>query len=499
MSRGAGRRSESDSLRPLPVLLGADSPDWLASVVLPRRRSASRGRPQRPARSPSTRCAPTRSAPTATRAPSTPVDRPAGRRRRALRQRPRPQRRDAAVAREHPHRPPADRARRARQRRLPLPGEPTTTLATLLKARGYRTGAFVSAFPLDSRFGLARGFDVYDDRFVDARRGPRSSSRNDAARETVALPRPLARRAATATRRGSAGCTSTSRTCRTTPPEPSPRASPASRTTARSRRPTRRSRRCSQPILAPARRGAHARRRHLAITASRSASTARRPTASSPTRRRCRVPLVALPAAACFRPRDVERRRLRHVDSLPTMLDALGAAGRHPASPAAACCRRGRRSSSDARRDLLRGAVGVAQPRLGAAARRLSKANEVHRAADARALRPAARSRASSATWRRREPQRRRRAARALLRDVGRGDVTRAAETPEARERLRALGYSLDAPGGAGEAALHRSRRPQAPHRASTTSCRRSSGSTCRAGCASALARAGRSLPSVRR
>ena len=42
------------------------------------------------------------------------------------------------------------------------------TLATWLKARGFRTGAFVSAFPLDSRFGLARGFDEYDDRFVDA-------------------------------------------------------------------------------------------------------------------------------------------------------------------------------------------------------------------------------------------------------------------------------------------------------------------------------------------
>jgi len=48
---------------------------------------------------------------------------------------------------------------------------PTTidTLATLLKARGYRTGAFVSAFPLDSRFGLDRGFDIYDDAFVGAR------------------------------------------------------------------------------------------------------------------------------------------------------------------------------------------------------------------------------------------------------------------------------------------------------------------------------------------
>ncbi len=49
--------------------------------------------------------------------------------------------------------------------RFPAEGE---TLATLLKARGYRTGAFVSAFPLDSRFGLGRGFDVYDDRFANA-------------------------------------------------------------------------------------------------------------------------------------------------------------------------------------------------------------------------------------------------------------------------------------------------------------------------------------------
>jgi arylsulfatase A-like enzyme/Flp pilus assembly protein TadD len=55
------------------------------------------------------------------------------------------------------------------------------TLATRLKALGYRTGAFVSAFPLSSRFGLARGFDVYDDRFLtgagrdhsdEERRGP---------------------------------------------------------------------------------------------------------------------------------------------------------------------------------------------------------------------------------------------------------------------------------------------------------------------------------------
>jgi arylsulfatase A-like enzyme/Flp pilus assembly protein TadD len=37
------------------------------------------------------------------------------------------------------------------------------TLAALLQARGFATGAFVAAFPLDRRFGLARGFDVYSD------------------------------------------------------------------------------------------------------------------------------------------------------------------------------------------------------------------------------------------------------------------------------------------------------------------------------------------------
>jgi arylsulfatase A-like enzyme/Tfp pilus assembly protein PilF len=39
-----------------------------------------------------------------------------------------------------------------------------TTLATVLRERGYATGAFVSAFPLLSMFGLDRGFDRYDDR-----------------------------------------------------------------------------------------------------------------------------------------------------------------------------------------------------------------------------------------------------------------------------------------------------------------------------------------------
>jgi len=39
------------------------------------------------------------------------------------------------------------------------------TLAELFKSKGYSTGAFVGAFPLDSRFGLTQGFDVYDDHY----------------------------------------------------------------------------------------------------------------------------------------------------------------------------------------------------------------------------------------------------------------------------------------------------------------------------------------------
>jgi arylsulfatase A-like enzyme/Flp pilus assembly protein TadD len=39
------------------------------------------------------------------------------------------------------------------------------TLAEHLKGYGYSTGAFVGAFPLDTRFGLDQGFDVYNDSF----------------------------------------------------------------------------------------------------------------------------------------------------------------------------------------------------------------------------------------------------------------------------------------------------------------------------------------------
>src|SRR5262245_3330436 len=44
--------------------------------------------------------------------------------------------------------------------------EDVPTLATRLKASGFATGAFVGAYVLDRRFGLARGFDAYDDKIA---------------------------------------------------------------------------------------------------------------------------------------------------------------------------------------------------------------------------------------------------------------------------------------------------------------------------------------------
>ena len=47
--------------------------------------------------------------------------------------------------------------------------EDRPVLAERLRQAGYRTAAFVSAFTLARRFGLARGFDVYDDEMPEGR------------------------------------------------------------------------------------------------------------------------------------------------------------------------------------------------------------------------------------------------------------------------------------------------------------------------------------------
>src|SRR3972149_3320824 len=62
----------------------------------------------------------------------------------------------------------------------------TPTLATWLKAEGFATGAFVSAFVLDARFGLDVGFDIYDDSFGQSRGPIEFSMAERAATDTVA-------------------------------------------------------------------------------------------------------------------------------------------------------------------------------------------------------------------------------------------------------------------------------------------------------------------------
>ena len=50
-------------------------------------------------------------------------------------------------------------------------------LPELLKQSGYHTGAFVAAFVLDSKFGLERGFDVYDDDLSETKAAIHSAER----------------------------------------------------------------------------------------------------------------------------------------------------------------------------------------------------------------------------------------------------------------------------------------------------------------------------------
>jgi choline-sulfatase len=58
------------------------------------------------------------------------------------------------------------------------------TIARLLKSAGYDTAAFVGAFVLDRRFGLAQGFDTYDDQIP---RDPNATERLEAERPASAV------------------------------------------------------------------------------------------------------------------------------------------------------------------------------------------------------------------------------------------------------------------------------------------------------------------------
>ena len=66
-----------------------------------------------------------------------------------------------------------------------LPAEPPT-LAAVFAAAGYRTGAFVASRVLDRRFGLGRGFEVYDDRMAAEQVGESGDPERDAVAVTTA-------------------------------------------------------------------------------------------------------------------------------------------------------------------------------------------------------------------------------------------------------------------------------------------------------------------------
>jgi choline-sulfatase len=65
-------------------------------------------------------------------------------------------------------------------------GPDAVSLATVLKSHGYATGAFVGGFVLDQRFGLSRGFNEYDSPFDLHRQAGRDPSEVKRAGEDVA-------------------------------------------------------------------------------------------------------------------------------------------------------------------------------------------------------------------------------------------------------------------------------------------------------------------------
>jgi arylsulfatase A-like enzyme/Flp pilus assembly protein TadD len=65
-----------------------------------------------------------------------------------------------------------------------------TLISERLRAAGYRTAAFVSSFALAKRFGLARGFDVYDDELPSGR--PERTAQETTARVIEFLNQPPA-------------------------------------------------------------------------------------------------------------------------------------------------------------------------------------------------------------------------------------------------------------------------------------------------------------------
>ena len=254
------------------------------------------------------------------------------------------------------------------------------TLATILKGRGYATGAFIGAYVLDRRFGLARGFDVYDDAIErrDAGGSVLESERRGDAVVTAAQ--------AWIERQGEPFFAWVHLYDPHAPYDPPPPhrdrlAGAAVRRGSRVR---------GRLLRPPVERGAPARRaigcwwRSSPTMAKDSATTTRTTHGFFVYQPTIRIPIVlagpGLPAGVRL------AGRARTADLLPTLLAAAGIPG--PTGLDGADVIGGPRSSRELRRDRL-----PAHARLGAAPFLSHRGPEVHRRAAARAVRPRARSR----------------------------------------------------------------------------------------------------------
>ena len=244
----------------------------------------------------------------------------------------------------------------------------------------------MSAFPLDSRFGLAAASTSTTTASSDAPARPVFLEQERPGADTVALARRWIDAA------GDAPWFCWVHLFEPhfpyEPPEPlRRRASGASPTTARWPRPTPRSGRSSSPCWRPGARAA-ARGPDRRTTASRSASTARRRTASSPTRRRCASPSSSTSRGSCGRAWSAAPAR--HVDLLPDDPRRARAAGpRGAAGPSLLAVAAGERRRSATYFEALSGQLN----RGWAPLHGVIRGREVRRPADPGALRPRRRPR----------------------------------------------------------------------------------------------------------
>ncbi len=262
------------------------------------------------------------------------------------------------------------------------------TLATRLKARGFHTGAFISAFPLDSRFGLSRGFDVYDDAFVDTAARPAFLEQERAGAETVAAARRWLDERRTKAESWFGWVHLYEPHYPYAAPEPYasryPNDAYAGEVAATDA--------ALGPLLQPILDAGAATDTLVILTSDHGESLGDHGEATHGIfayEATLRVPLV-LYYPPLLAPSVIDTTAT-HADIVPMVLETLGmppAAGlRGHSLPDLA------RQPADDRVMLLRGALRIAQPRVGAAHGRRRERHEVHRPADSRALRPSQRLR----------------------------------------------------------------------------------------------------------